>query len=179
MPCKHFDGEPCEGDPVSCGRKHCDNQSGSPGKAGCCNLWACGGSKHCQYRNRCSEPGCITNLTHHDHREYFQGGYGPVCMGCGKCMRCCSGDPETPLLQIASCWACATCKGADAKLPEVCKFCNMCATCHIQGATCVTKSDDLNQCPIDTCTNSQWADDLCYPCWRKTGQHAHTRPRIA
>lgn len=43
---------------------------------------------------------------------------------------------------------------------------NMCATCHIQGAKCV----------IETCTNPQWTDDLCYSCWGNTGQHAHTAP---
>lgn len=175
MPCNHFNEKPCKGQNEECSLQHCNNQFGSPGKAGCCNVWACG-SGHCQYRNRCSNGECKTNATRYDHQSYFEGGRGPVCMSCGKCLHCCSGDPTTPLLQNATCWACDTCKGADAKLPEVCQFCNMCTTCHIQGAKCVMKADDLKQCPIETCTNPQWADDLCYSCWGNTGQHAHTAP---
>ena len=145
-------------------------------KRGCCNLWACGFDQ-CRYRNRCSNDKCKTNTTRYDHQLYFEGGRGPVCMGCGKCLHCCSGDPPTPLLDYATCWACDTCKSSDVKLPNVCKFCDMCDTCHIKDKKCVEKPPELNQCPTEGCTNFQWADDLCYDCWVKTGQHAHTKPK--
>ena len=143
----------------------------------CCNPQSCGpcAMGECMYPNKCSKDDCITNVSYHDHLQYFSGGVGPVCRGCGMCLRCCTNNPDAPLLSRNTCWACDACTSSDAKLQEVCKFCDMCDTCHIKDKKCIEKPPELNQCPTEGCTNFQWADDLCPHCWVRTGQHAHTK----